>query len=91
MKIDPSEVKRYPGSSRGPRPEDDPDHYAAWWEKHKPSVFRHPMYYDLEEMLEKEEKVYTELLAHLKDQNEDLKNYRMDITKKEQELEAAKS
>lgn len=62
-------MKQYPGSSRGPRPEDDPEHYAAWWDKHKPSVFRHSMYYDLEEMLDKEEKVFTELLGLLKDQN----------------------
>ena len=30
-KFDLSEVKIYPGSQKGPRPEDDPDNYSRWF------------------------------------------------------------
>jgi hypothetical protein len=29
--IDPSEIKMYPGSEKGPLPEDDPEHYSRWF------------------------------------------------------------
>lgn len=33
---DMSEVKLYPGSEKGPRPEDDPDNYSRWFIENQP-------------------------------------------------------
>jgi hypothetical protein len=30
-KMDFSEIKQYPGSEKGPLPEDDPEHYSRWF------------------------------------------------------------
>jgi hypothetical protein len=30
-KLDVSEVKIYPGSEKGPKPEDDIEHYSRWF------------------------------------------------------------
>lgn len=30
-------VKFYPGSSKGPLPEDDPDHYSEWFVRNQPT------------------------------------------------------
>ena len=29
--VDSSQIKFYPGSPKGPLPEDDPDHYSRWF------------------------------------------------------------
>ena len=34
--IPDSEVKFYPGSPKGPNPEDDPDAYGRWFVEHQP-------------------------------------------------------
>jgi len=34
--IPPEEIKYYPGSIKGPEPEDDPDSYAKWYVEHQP-------------------------------------------------------
>jgi hypothetical protein len=31
-----SEVKLYPGSESGPRPEDNPEHYSQWFIENQP-------------------------------------------------------
>lgn len=35
-KFDLNEVKIYPGSDKGPRPEDDPDNYSRWFVENQP-------------------------------------------------------
>lgn len=36
MQLDLSEVKTYPGSIKGPLPEDDPEHYSRWFVENQP-------------------------------------------------------
>ncbi len=36
MEVDISEVKIYPGSDKGPRPEDDPEFYTKWFVENQP-------------------------------------------------------
>ena len=40
MKMDESEFKEYPGSEKGPRPEDDPEHYSKWFVENQPSFLK---------------------------------------------------
>jgi len=35
-KLDPSEIKIYPGSPKGPNPEDDPFTYSQWFYDNQP-------------------------------------------------------
>jgi hypothetical protein len=35
-KYDLSEVRTYPGSAKGPRPEDDPENYSRWFVENQP-------------------------------------------------------
>jgi hypothetical protein len=35
-KMDLSEIKIYPGSDKGPLPEDDVDHYSRWFIENQP-------------------------------------------------------
>jgi len=35
-KIDLSEIKIYPGSPKGPNPEDDPEFYSKWFVENQP-------------------------------------------------------
>jgi hypothetical protein len=38
LDVDPEAiVKYYPGSPKGPRPEDDPKHYTAWFMRNHPN------------------------------------------------------
>lgn len=36
LNYDLSEVKIYPGSEKGPRPEDDPEFYTKWFVENQP-------------------------------------------------------
>ena len=37
LTFDPEKViKYYPGSSKGPLPEDDPEHYSEWFMRNQP-------------------------------------------------------
>lgn len=38
--LDESEVKYYPGSDKGPNPEDDPEFYSDWFVNNQPKVFQ---------------------------------------------------
>jgi hypothetical protein len=39
--VDLSEVKQYPGSEKGPLPEDDPEHYSRWFIENQPkSIYK---------------------------------------------------
>jgi len=40
--IDPSEIKMYPGSEKGPLPEDDPEHYSRWFIENQPKSMYEP-------------------------------------------------
>lgn len=35
-KVDPSDIKYYPGSEKGPLPEDDVDNYSRWFVENQP-------------------------------------------------------
>ena len=37
--LDPSLFKLYPGSEKGPNPEDDKEHYARWFLENHPKEF----------------------------------------------------
>ena len=34
------EIKLYPGSIKGPMPEDDPENYSRWWYEHQPNSLK---------------------------------------------------
>lgn len=34
------QVKLYPGSPKGPMPEDDPEYYSRWFYEHQPDVLK---------------------------------------------------
>lgn len=38
--IDESEIKAYPGSDKGRKPEDDPEFYSQWFVKNQPKMFQ---------------------------------------------------
>jgi hypothetical protein len=40
--IDLSEVKPYPGSEKGPSPEDDPENYSRWFFENQPKSIYEP-------------------------------------------------
>lgn len=45
-------VKFYPGGPKGPRPEDDPEHYSAWFLRNHPDEYIYgkgniPNYHDI--------------------------------------------
>lgn len=40
--MDMSEIKTYPGSEKGPLPEDDPDHYSRWFVQNQPKSIYGP-------------------------------------------------
>jgi hypothetical protein len=38
--LDVNEIKLYPGSPKGPEPEDDPVYYSKWFLEHQPKSLR---------------------------------------------------
>ena len=38
--FDMSELKMYPGSDKGPQPEDDPDNYTKWFVQNYPKSLK---------------------------------------------------
>lgn len=66
--VDLSEVKLYPGSEKGPRPEDDPEHYSRWFIENQPKAIYKDEIHGFEDLGVKHK--YLEMVRDLSENNE---------------------